>query len=130
MGPPKYMHTNEEWGEDSLLEKVLMPFLEHHHNFVGVPTHLCMAAWGTDRRIKRYVCNTRAVVSLGAQTHGGIVHTTGMWQSGYRLFGKERLGWQGEYIAIYMREQQKYMELCLGTDEPSVMTDLVGKGKQ
>ncbi|KAK4830803.1 hypothetical protein QYF61_013732 [Mycteria americana] len=35
---------------------------------------------------------------------------------GWRLFGKERPGWQGRRVALLVREQQECMELCLGMD--------------
>lgn len=46
---------------------------------------------------QRSMCSTRAMSSLRSQKHGGIVRVV---ESGYRLFGKDRLGWQGEEIVF------------------------------
>ena len=36
---------------------------------------------------------------------------------GYRLFRKDRLGRRGGGVALYVREQLKCTELCLGNDD-------------
>ena len=49
---------------------------------------------------------------------------------GYRLFRSGRPGWQGVGVALYVREQQECLELCLGTgDEPAESSWMRVKGQ-
>jgi len=60
------------------------------------------------------------------QGHDIIAITETWWDSshdwnavtdGYRLFRKDRPTRQGGGVALYVREQQEFIDLCLGTDE-------------
>lgn len=47
---------------------------------------------------------------------------------GYRFFRKDEKGRQREGVALYVREQLEYMELCLGMGEGIKIKGRTGKG--